>query len=108
MVTKKRARGSPKKYMVVAETMSSKGGLSYGDAQDVKKRLIRKLGRRKGNVARVTKDTRYRTKPAKWKVSFETTTEKRGLTWDQAQRVKTNLNRKIGKRKGTRIKVVPY
>lgn len=44
----------------------------------------------------------------KYMIIVETTTEKRGLTWDQAQRVKTNLNRKIGKRKGTKIKVVPY
>ncbi len=51
---------------------------------------------------------RARTTPKKYMIVVETTTEKRGLTWQQAQRVKTNLNRKIGRRKGTRIKVVPY
>lgn len=51
---------------------------------------------------------RARTTPKKYMVVVETSTEKRGLTWDQAQNVKTILNRKMGKRKGTNIKVVPY
>lgn len=51
---------------------------------------------------------RARATPKKYMIVVETKTEKRGLTWSQAQNVKSNLNRKIGRRKGTVIKVVPY
>lgn len=51
---------------------------------------------------------RARTTPKKYMIVVEQKTEKRGLTWSQAQGVKSRLNKKIGKRKGTVIKVVPY
>lgn len=51
---------------------------------------------------------RARTGTKKYMIVVETKTEKRGLTWDQAQRVKANLNKRMGRRKGTVIKVVPY
>lgn len=44
----------------------------------------------------------------KYMIVVETKTEKRGLTEDQAQRVKANLNKRMGRRKGTVIKVVRY
>jgi len=44
----------------------------------------------------------------KYMIVVETKTEKKGFTLDQAKRVKMNLGKGIGKRKGTVIKVVPY
>ena len=47
-------------------------------------------------------------KPKKYKVVVEQTTEKAGLTWSQAMNVKKNVAKNIGRRKGTKIKMVKY
>ncbi len=52
--------------------------------------------------------TRRTTAPKKYKVVVEQTTEKAGLTWSQAMNVKKNVSKKIGRRKGTKIKMVKY
>ena len=51
---------------------------------------------------------RKRVKPNKYKVVVEQTTEKAGLTWTQAVNVKKNVAKDIGRRKGTKIKMVKY
>ena len=47
-------------------------------------------------------------KPKKYKVVVEQTTEKAGLTWGQANKVKAGVMKKIGRRKGTKVKMVKY
>ena len=47
-------------------------------------------------------------KPKRYKVVVEQTTEKAGLTWTQAVNVKKNVTKDIGRRKGTKIKMVKY
>ncbi len=52
--------------------------------------------------------TRRTTAPKKYKVVVEQTTEKAGLTWSQARNVKRSVDKKIGRRKGTKVKMVKY
>lgn len=54
----------------------------------------RRTTARKGNTTR------------KYKVVVEQKTESKGMTRDQATKLKSEMNKKVGRRKGVKVKIV--